>query len=161
LLVSNFFIFPFECSINFFIVIGLPKDEWINSAELLQSYAEKDPNNTIKVIHDEHDVITHIFIQFSVQKDLYKKFGHLVQYDATHRINKCGMPLYTLLVEDNYGVGQPVWYCFMREETTDSIKLALETFAQVNFFYLIFFLSLIKFLFYLIIILNNLKSRKL
>jgi MULE transposase domain len=141
-------LFFFECSIIFlFILIGLPKDEWINAAEVLQSYAEKNSNNTIKVIHDEHDVITHIFIQLSIQKDLYKKFGHLVQYDGTHRTNKCGMPLYTLLIEDNYGVGQPVWYCFMREETTDSIKLALETFAQVIFlhFHVVFFLSLINF----------------
>lgn len=114
---------------------GLPKDEWINAAEVLQAYAEKDSNNTIKVLHDHNNVITHIFIQLSVQKDLFKKFGQLVQYDATHRTNKCGMPLYTLLVEDNYGVGQPVWYCFMREETIDSIKLALETFAQVIFWY--------------------------
>jgi hypothetical protein len=42
------------------------------------------------------------------------------------------MLLYTLLIEDNFGVGQPVAYCFMREETSDSIRLALETFAKVQ-----------------------------
>jgi hypothetical protein len=103
----------------------------VKAAELLQSYAEKDPKNTIKVILDSNDVITHIYIQLAIQKDLFVKFGHLVQYDGTHRTNKCGMPLYTLLIEDNFGVGQPVAYCFMREETSDSIRLALETFAKV------------------------------
>ena len=29
------------------------------------------------------------------------------------------MPLYTLLVEDNFGVGQPVFYAWMKEENTE------------------------------------------
>lgn len=103
----------------------------MNAAELLQYYAEKDFKNTIKVIHDSNDVITHICIQLAIQQDLFVKFGHLVQFDDTHRTNKCCMPLYTLLIEDNFGVGQPVAYCFMKEETSDSIRLALETFSKV------------------------------
>jgi hypothetical protein len=99
---------------------------------LLNSYAIKNKENTIQVLHDQNNVITHIFIQLSVQKELYKSFGQLIQYDGTYRTNKCGMPLYTLLVEDNYGVGQPIAYCFMREETPSSIKLALEMFAKVS-----------------------------
>jgi hypothetical protein len=39
---------------------------------------------------------------------LYQKYGEVLQLDGTHNITQLAMPLYTLLVQDNFGVGQPV-----------------------------------------------------
>ena len=41
------------------------------------------------------------------------------------------MVLYSVLVEDNFGVGQPVAYFFIRDENTQMIMMGLEYFAKV------------------------------
>ncbi len=115
----------------FYFVLGLPKDEWNTTAEMLIAYANKAKSHSIQILRDDLYVITHIFVQLAVQKEMYKNFGQLLQYDGTLSTNKFAMPLYTLLVEDNYGVGQPVCYCFMREETSESIKKTLQLFSEV------------------------------
>ncbi len=58
----------------------------------------------------------------------------MIELDGTYRSNMQGMPLYTLLVEDNYGVGQPICYMWIKQETTEFIKSALQIFAEVNNF---------------------------
>lgn len=65
--------------------IKLLKDELVNAKELLQSYVKKDSENTIKVIHDRKDVITHIYIEFFINKVFFYKIWKLVQYHGTHR----------------------------------------------------------------------------
>jgi hypothetical protein len=42
------------------------------------------------------------------------------------------MPLYTIVVEYNIGIGQPICYMFLREETTASIVSGLDIFAKVQ-----------------------------
>jgi hypothetical protein len=80
---------------------------------------------------DENNEVAQIFIQTKEQRELFKKFGDLVEIDGTYRVTKIGMPLYTILVEDNFGIGQPICYMFLREETTMSIKTSLHLFAEV------------------------------
>ncbi len=76
--------------------------------------------------------VTVICVQLSKQKDLFRRYGHVIELDGTYRTNMQGMPLYTLLVEDNYDVGKPICYMWIKQETTKFIKSALQIFAEVN-----------------------------
>ena len=60
------------------------------------------------------------------------------------------MPLYTLIVIDNSGIGQAAAIIFFKEETTGNIQLALEIFKKVSCysFYSIANDFLINFLYY-------------
>lgn len=110
---------------------GIKQDDWHHTAELLNVYA-KDPRNLVKVFHDDDNNIELICVQLSKQKELYRLYGQTLELDGTYCTNVQGMPLYTLLIEDNHGIGQPIYYAWMKQETTDFITLALRTFAEVN-----------------------------
>lgn len=84
-------------------IVGLPKDEWKDAARLLKTYAEM--RCTVKILHDE-DIITTIFVQTKTQKELFFfKFPEVVLLNSTFRTNKFKMPLFTLMVVDNFGIG--------------------------------------------------------
>lgn len=69
------------------------------------------------------DNVTEInYVQTQVHRDLYILFDELVQLDGTYRTNKTAMPLYTLMVVDNFGVGEPVAIIFMKDENTQNIQ---------------------------------------
>lgn len=110
--------------------LGLPRDEWKNTVELLDAFRER-PGNVVKIVHDEDNEVVQIFIQSQEQRELFKKFGEVVEIDGTYKVDKAGMPLYTIVIEDNFGIGQPICYMFLREETTASIFAGLEIFAKV------------------------------
>jgi len=42
------------------------------------------------------------------------------------------MPLYTVLYEDNHGLGQPAAFFLVRCETKELIEAGLRIFAEVN-----------------------------
>ena len=109
---------------------GLPQLEWEDTQRLLNEIRQR-PGSVVETVLDENREVKMIFIQLREQRELYEKFGELVQLDGTYKMVKCGMALYTILVEDNHGVGQPVCYIFLKEETKDSITAALKEFAQV------------------------------
>ena len=109
----------------------MPQDEWQNAAKLL-NWISHDSGNVVKVLHGEDNVISLIFIQRKQQRELYKKYGEVVELDGTYKILKLSMALYTILVEDNYGIGQLVAYFFVKEETTESIMEGLSIFAAVS-----------------------------
>ncbi|KZR99524.1 Uncharacterized protein APZ42_004573, partial [Daphnia magna] len=90
------------------------------------------PGNVVKIVHDEDNEVVQIFIQSQEQRELFKKFGEVVEIDGTYKVDKAGMPLYTIVIEDNFGIGQPICYMFLREETTASIFAGLEIFAKHN-----------------------------
>ena len=52
--------------------------------------------------------------------------------DGTYKTNVNQYALYTILVEDNYGVGQPVCYFLLLTETTEAIMAGLEIFRSHN-----------------------------
>ena len=109
----------------------MPQDEWQNAAKLL-NWISHDSGNVVKVLHGEDNVISLIFIQLKQQRELYKKYGEVVELDGTYKILKLSMALYTILVEDNYGIGQLFAYFFVKEETTESIMEGLSIFAAVS-----------------------------
>lgn len=102
----------------------------MDAAQLLNTYAE-NPQNLVRVFYDEDNNISLICVQLARQKEKYRLYGHVIELDGTYKTNSLGMPLYTLLVEDNFGVGQPVFHAWMRQENTESITLALKTFSEV------------------------------
>ena len=66
---------------------------------------------------DAEGLITMIYIQTPRQKELNMRYGELLQLDGTYKVNKINFPIYTLLIEDNFGVGQAVGHAFLRNET--------------------------------------------
>ena len=99
-------------------LLGVKRDDWIDAAQLLNKYAD-DNKNLVRVFHDEDNNINLICVQLHRQKQIYKLYGQIIKLDGTYKTNYLGMPLYTLLVEDNFGVGQPVFYAWMKEENTE------------------------------------------
>lgn len=61
---------------------GLPRDEWKNTVELL-TVVRDTPGSVLKVVHDEDNEVAQIFIQTKEQRELFKKFGELVEIDGT------------------------------------------------------------------------------
>lgn len=100
-------------------------------AKLLKTYKDQ-LGSIVKVLHGEDNVIDIIYVQIQVHRDLYKQFGEIVQLDSTYRTNRTAMPLYTLMVVDNFWVVQPaVAIIFMKDENTQNIQTSLELFAKV------------------------------
>ena len=87
--------------------IGLSSQVWSNTANLLAELSS-NPENVVNVTTNENGEIRCLYIQFAAQRQLYQKYGEVLQLDGTHNITQLAMPLYTLLVQDNFGVGQPV-----------------------------------------------------
>ena len=83
------------------------------------------------MISDGQDNIKCIFVQLAAQRRIYQQYGEVVQLDATHNATDVPMPLYTILVTDNFGVGQPVGFFFVMDETQDNITIGLKQFAEV------------------------------
>jgi hypothetical protein len=91
---------------------------------------EKIGGNIIKVGHDG-DTVNLIYIQLARQREIFKKFGQMLQLDGTYKINRHNFPLYTLVVRNNFGIGEPVACCFMKNETTESVTEFLRIFSSV------------------------------
>ncbi len=99
-------------------------------------YREK--GSVVKVFHEEgSNDVNLIYIQLPEQMALYKKYGEVILLDATYKVNKLAMSLFTLLVVDNFGVGQPVAYFFVKNEDTENVTAGLKVFAEVIFFCII------------------------
>lgn len=110
---------------------GLTKPDWDETSALLREL-QSDPSNVVHVDTDAEGIVTFIYIQLAEQRKLFERFHETVQLDATHQTNKVGMPLYTLLVQDNFGLGQPVCYFFVKEETKERILAGLRIFGCVS-----------------------------
>lgn len=82
-----------------------------HTAELLLTY-QQSPNNLIKVIHGEDNVVVMKCFELQRQKIMikYQAYDQLLKLNSTYKLNKLGMLLYLVMIEDNYGVGQPVYY---------------------------------------------------
>lgn len=97
-------------------------NEWEETTSIL-SELHNDSGNTVHVHYDsEEKVVSSIFIQLHQQKQLYVKYGRVLQMDGTYKTNNNGFALYTLLCEDNNGTGQPIAFFFIKEETEMQIS---------------------------------------
>ena len=61
------------------------------------------------VVVDENDTLTIRFYQSGVLRNMFSKFPEIMFIDGTYNVNKLGMPLYCLMVENGYGHGQNVF----------------------------------------------------
>ncbi|XP_047129455.1 uncharacterized protein LOC124809413 [Hydra vulgaris] len=52
--------------------------------------------------------------------------------DATYKTNKMRYPLYTLLIEDSNGLGQPVGFAVLSKEDQAHLEKFLELFSELN-----------------------------
>lgn len=114
-----------------FFYIGRSSDEWDAVKKLLLRLLAV-PDNIVHVTYDDQNVVSAIYIQLAEQRKLYEQYGEMVQLDGTYKTNKVGMSLYTLLIEDNYGLGQPVAWYFVRTEHQENVDAGLEIFAKNN-----------------------------
>ena len=105
--------------------------EW-EETEIFLTELRQDEQNVVEVKCDENGTVELIYVQLKQQKVLYKRFGELIHLDGTYKITKAGMPLYSILVQDNYGIGQPVCYFFVKNRSQDNILSALELFCRVS-----------------------------
>ncbi|EFX69283.1 hypothetical protein DAPPUDRAFT_258844 [Daphnia pulex] len=110
---------------------GLAANDWAATCDVLVNLTN-NPENLVNVIFDEQGDVTCIFVQLAAQRILYQQYGESVQIDATHGATDVPMPLYTLIVTNNFVVGQPVAFFFVREETTENISIGLKQFAENN-----------------------------
>ncbi|RUS68717.1 hypothetical protein EGW08_023520 [Elysia chlorotica] len=62
--------------------------------------------------------------------NLYNAFPEVIYMDGTYRVNQSGYPLYQLMVEDSAGRGRPVFYAFVRLETSDLLTHMLSVFKS-------------------------------
>jgi MULE transposase domain len=107
---------------------GLSASEWSETNKILTDL-RSDPGNVVHVTTDAENEVNLIYIQLSEQRELFKRYPEAGQLDGTHRTNQLGMPLYTVLVKDKFGLGQPVFYFFVREETKERILSGLRVFT--------------------------------
>ena len=61
------------------------------------------------------------------QKELAAAYGGVLLMDGTYRINKYGVPLYTLAIVDNECHGQAVVHAVVAREDTEHLQQFLET----------------------------------
>lgn len=111
---------------------GSITSEWQATSEKLDKLRSEE-GNIVQVDTDEEGEVNMIYIQLHEQRELFSKFPEVIQLDGTHRTNKVDMPLYTIIVKDNFGIEQTACYFFVREETTERIKFGLTYFAKVVF----------------------------
>lgn len=94
--------------------------------------ALEHPHINSRIITDEHGKFEVLFFQTALQRKLFVNFCEVVQMDATYKTNNMRFPLYTLLVVDNNGVGQPVAFGILAKEDQQHIEKFLEIFKEHN-----------------------------
>ncbi|KAI9560248.1 hypothetical protein GHT06_014262 [Daphnia sinensis] len=110
---------------------GLSSNTWAATSEILANLGN-NPENIVNVSTDDKGDIQCIYVQLADQRRFYQKYGEVLQLDGTHNVTQLSMPLYTLVVQDNFGVGQPVGFFFVREETEALIAMGLKYFCDNN-----------------------------
>lgn len=87
---------------------------------------KSDPGASVDIVVRDSNVLDMRIIQTSQMKATLAKFPEVVQMDGTYRLNKSGMPLYALVVEDEHGVGQLAALVLTRGECAVNIRTMLE-----------------------------------
>ena len=65
---------------------------------------------------DKEDTLAIIYYQSSSMVNMFKKFPEIVFVDGTYNVNKLGMHLYCLMVEDGFGHGYNCFYAATAQE---------------------------------------------
>ncbi|XP_065655301.1 uncharacterized protein LOC136081650 [Hydra vulgaris] len=81
------------------------------------------PNVHFKILVDDDGVtLKGVMWSSSEQLELLSQYGGVILMDSTFKVNSQGFPLFTLLVTDAFGIGQPVAHCLLQREDIPSIS---------------------------------------
>ena len=64
--------------------------------------------------------------------NMFKKFPEIVFVDGIYNVNKLGMPLYCLMVEDGFGHGYNCFYAATAQEDGAHLQQILQSFKEEN-----------------------------
>ena len=81
---------------------------------------EQRPSSTLG--SDADDCIDFLFVHTSEMRQLLHLYPEILFVDATYRINNVHYPLYLIEVEDGYGLGEVVAFCFVKHETVTYVR---------------------------------------
>ena len=81
---------------------------------------------------NENDQLSIVYYCSSHLLQLYEKFPEVIMIDGTYNVNKCGMPLYSFMVEDGYGHGRTVFYAVTTEESSQHLSSIVKAFKESN-----------------------------
>ena len=84
------------------------------------------------VVVDENDTLAILFYQSGIMRDMFSKFPEIMFVDGTYNVNKLGMPLYCLMVEDGFGHGQNIFYAATAREDAIHLQKIVELFKSNN-----------------------------
>ena len=108
---------------------GSQKDAQIVLDKLAESL-KTDTKAAGGVVVDENDTLTILFYQSGIMRNMFSKFPEIMFIDGTYNVNKLGMPLYCLMVEDGYGHGQNVFYAATAREDAIHLQKIVELFIK-------------------------------
>ncbi|XP_012945352.2 uncharacterized protein LOC101862002 [Aplysia californica] len=102
-------------------------DDLLDNLEGLQSHGQ------VKVqISDNGNGRLVDIVAFSTSHmvSLFHKYPDVIYMDGTYKTNKCGYPLYQVMVEDGCGRGRAVFYAFVRQENADILAKMMQIFVE-------------------------------
>ncbi|XP_067866046.1 zinc finger SWIM domain-containing protein 3 [Heterodontus francisci] len=74
--------------------------------------------------------ILYIAFMTPAMKAYMQAFPELLFMDGTYKMNKCGYPLYQVMVQDNVGRGRAVFYAMVRNETAQMLDEIVGVFVD-------------------------------
>lgn len=92
---------------------------------------EADPGCSIHVVKDEESgELENLFIQTTAMRENVAKFGRLIMFDYTYKINKNRMPVALVMVMDGNGDGKVGGVAFVANERKENVKSTIEAFVS-------------------------------
>lgn len=97
--------------------------------ESLSKYIEDNlPGVSMQVKHNENKEVTSIFIQDGIMKENFHKYPEVILVDATHKLNRQNMPLYSIIVVDGNLASHPVCFFLVVREDECTVRGMIQTF---------------------------------
>lgn len=102
--------------------------------KLVEKLVTDNPNWRIHYETNEQDVLQFLFIQTTEMQETLEKYPDILFVDGTYKVNIENYVLYTVMVQDGHERGRAVCYAFLRHETDEIVRAALEKFIHYNSF---------------------------
>ena len=93
---------------------------------------QSDPSAKGGVIMTGDNKLAILYYQSGLMGEWFNKFPEILMIDGTYCVNKAGMPLYALMVEDGHGHHQVVRYAATSSEDSNHINSILQSFKDCN-----------------------------
>ena len=98
----------------------------------LEKSQKDDPLVSGGVIVNEKDTLEVQYYRSGLMKQLFDKFPEILLVDATYNVNGVGMPLYCLMIEDDFGYGRVIHYAATTEEDTEHFWNIVQSIKDEN-----------------------------